>query len=512
MEHLWSLHGAVIVAIAVVVVSLQVMAFVTTLRLARQLRDLFVVGDLDIVPAAGATGLVSDTDQRLSAMSVVRGGLTVRFRLQARARRGTSAHGLIVRTNDVICVPDDVDGHMRSCATVATACSDLYEGRATVLASVPIYLGLAGTFGGIIAGLSQLRAISEEAIPPFLLGVLVAMVCSFAGVLLMVVMNAIVLPRVRIGRDRAMAEYLGLVRGKLVDAVAEAIDGLPHAGKPALVAAVDDLSYAMLGFKESLGPQKEMLEALKALQLPEVVKFNANLIERTDTLVQRFDKFETAVQTMTGALNSSMTLVTGLTLLMDRISVFETSLNALGEKLAVDQTLTARSIKWVEAELNRIQQASRIVQEFAAEQESLLKNVLPHFNEAFRTVTDQASQTLVEVGERLAKSVEQSIDATRVETLFDHVSSLPTIAENLRAAAERDAAVRSEDKLFRQELKAALDQVSAAAETMAASSNRVATAADELRDARWLSAVLRRLGWDANRSGSRGSPMSPRSN
>ena len=203
------------------------------------------------------------------------------------------------------------------------------EGPAGILGSMPVYLRLAGTFGGVISGLAQLSVgavLTEESIPPFLSGVLVAMICSLVGIALMVASNAVILPSARIKRDHLMSDYLANLRRALVDKVGHAIEAAGGA-RPAFAQAIDDLAYAMLGFKESLGPQREMLESLRNLNLSEVIKRNVELLDQTKDVTERFGEFSRAVGTMTMALNGSTQLVSSVNELMGRITTFETNLN-----------------------------------------------------------------------------------------------------------------------------------------------------------------------------------------
>ena len=440
---------SIVVGLAAVVVALQVIAFVITAALASRMRRLFLVEPIEIQPLEGSSDIVVDG-----------GGLDVaehtqvRFQIAEPVDVSAAARDLLERTNRITDIPHTIEGHIRGCTEIAAACAERYEGPVGILGSVPVYLGLAGTFAGVIYGLYRLSfgsGLNEESIPFFLSGVLIAMICSFAGVVLMVVSNAIILPNARIQRDRRMWDYLGAVEHALVDRIRETATASGTAPKRGLARTLDDFSYAMLQFTDALEPQRQLIADLRAINLEVIITLNTGLLDKAQSLMTRFVEFDKGVAAMTTALNESNKLVTTVTSLMNRISAFETSLNRFGDqveinKTAMERTLdnVARTIEFISAQIKTLEAPRQAIAEFAGTAQFQVKDIILKYEEQMKNLADQSGQVLEDVGQRVFRSIENSAEPERVKALLQDVGTLPAILKMLEKTGEEERANRAE--------------------------------------------------------------------
>ncbi|MBD3410568.1 MAG: hypothetical protein GF419_10245, partial [Ignavibacteriales bacterium] len=93
---------------------------------------------------------------------------------------------------------------------VADRVSDTLEDSASSAVSTPLYLGLMGTFLGVIIGLVNITAhgtIDDESINAFLGGVFIAMTASLFGLLLTTINNNFVFRRAKTQCDERKNDY-----------------------------------------------------------------------------------------------------------------------------------------------------------------------------------------------------------------------------------------------------------------------------------------------------------------
>jgi hypothetical protein len=429
-----------VIGIALFVVLLQLSAFLRASRHAQQMARLFAIDPVEIDSAPA-----SPVNEGADGLPPTQATSQLQFRLRQVAGDGTPASELIERTNLSTDVPNDVEAHLSMCSTIATQFAERYDSRAAVMVGVPVYLGLMGTFAGIIVGLIRLSAgtqFSETSIQAFLAGVLVAMTSSLTGVTLMVAANALVLPRARRLRDQGMARYLAALKRELLARMN--VITAQTKPQPVLATALHELARSMDAFNRSIEPQRQLLEMLQKLDLAGIAKVNVDLLGQAKPLLERLTEVDKAIATMTSALNGTTQLISGVTLLMDRIKSFEGNINALGQKLATDDTVTAKTIEIIQGQITKLKAGSGLVEQYVNEQDVLLKEFALQYRGKVESIANKASQMLDAVGEQITKEVRESAEPERVATLLDHVGVLPEILRALEEPHRADADARRE--------------------------------------------------------------------
>lgn len=442
------------VAIAVAIIASQVAAFIVAIRAASRTANLF---------RTQPTIVERNADDGEGQLADARG---FQFRLQLPSPSDRESSEFAIRCNQALEGLSDLGEQLRVCRNAADRLAMRYERRAAVFASAPMYLGLVGTFAGIInglVGLSIRTGFSEASIQAFLAGVFVAMAASLVGVSLMVVANTLILPRASLACEGHLADYLSAlesrVRRKTKDwAERSSVTGHRLTDPMETIAVlagtlesfsgsfstdVTILRDAVKELTDSIEPQRAILKAVQKLDLTAAAKANASLVQGVDTLTQRFATFDESLGSLVAALNGSKDLMSSVTSIMNRVTRFEQSIEGLGEKIAADNTVTANVVELVRRQLGAIQDRTDVLQQYVNQQDDRITTFAAQHREKVENLATKASQTLEDVGDRLVFELERSADPTKIARLLQNVDALPGILdESKRAGANNDLIAR----------------------------------------------------------------------
>lgn len=178
--------------------------------------------------------------------------------------------------------------------------------------STPLYIGLLGTFSGVIIGLSSLiwsglsaedsgaaggSFITDQNIPSFLFGVLIAMAGSFFGLLLTLIGNH-ALKNARSTRDRLQNEYYTFLQTHLLPKLNSDMAASLGNLKSVLDSFNKDFLDKILGFRpivdtltENISTQKEFIEKLDKIGFTQMANANLQVFDKMKESEQLFRNF-----------------------------------------------------------------------------------------------------------------------------------------------------------------------------------------------------------------------------
>ncbi|AMM51898.1 hypothetical protein TH61_12900 [Rufibacter sp. DG15C] len=200
---------------------------------------------------------------------------------------------------------------------VAERYSDSLDEEVQSTISTPLYVGLLGTFSGVIIGLSSLvytglrsatadegSFITDQNIPSFLFGVLIAMAGSFCGLLLTMMGNN-ALKNARSLRDRNKNEYYTFLQTHLLPKLNSDMAASLGNLKSVLDSFNKDFLDKILGFRpivetltDNISTQKEFIQRLDEIGFTQMA--NANLqvfdkIKESERLFMNFLQYQEAL-------------------------------------------------------------------------------------------------------------------------------------------------------------------------------------------------------------------------
>ncbi|WP_428656028.1 hypothetical protein [Runella sp.] len=272
--------------------------------------------------------------------------------------------------------------------------------------TLPLYIGLMGTFTGIIMGLLRIGfggGVSDENINSFIGGVVIAMIASFLGLLLTVLNNsknfkeakAICDTRKNSFYDFLQAVLLPHLGNSLYDALDRLKFNINDFNKKfenniqlfdtkfsdnisSLRTSVESLSGNIGAVVENTRTQKEFLVELKNIGYNRMAEANVRVFQLLKETGPTFIKFIEKQKELTYSVEQAVSLVQFIDSIFNRIKTFEESLNNLGESINQSHFLGNDLLKRVDTNLKYLNDKFELLKRFEdanlAETETYFKN------------------------------------------------------------------------------------------------------------------------------------------
>jgi len=256
--------------------------------------------------------------------------------------------------------------------------------------TLPLYIGLMGTFTGIILGLLNIAffgGVTEENINSFIGGVVIAMVASFFGLLLTVLNNSKNFREAKAICDERKNNFYDFLQVVL----------LPHLGN-SLFDALDRLKYNINDFNkkfenniqlfdskfsvnittlrdsvqsisgsigtivENTKSQKEFLIRLDQIGYEKMASANAKVFKLIDKVSPSMIQFVEKQSELTASVEHAAQFIGTIENILNRIKTFEESINRLGENIDAKKFLSGQVLERVDKNLNQLDKQFELLQ------------------------------------------------------------------------------------------------------------------------------------------------------
>ena len=247
---------------------------------------------------------------------------------------------ILLDTNDYL-------RHNKGAAADFGILKDISERRSQVLdnevqanVSTPLYLGLLGTFLGVILGLVGIarNGVSDDsALTPFLTGVLIAMTGSFVGLLLTLLGNGL-LREARRQLDGRQNQYYTVLQVRLLPILHSDMAGSLSNLKSVLdafnqqfVGQVDLFNPLMDKVTENIRVQSDFLQRLDTIGYDKMAAANIAVFEKVRESAEMFAAFTGYQQKLNQMLDTGYQSAQSVNGILDRLRGFEKGINDLGQ-------------------------------------------------------------------------------------------------------------------------------------------------------------------------------------
>lgn len=258
--------------------------------------------------------------------------------------------------------------------------------------TLPLYIGLMGTFTGIIMGLLKIGfggGVTEENINSFIGGVVIAMVASFFGLLLTVLNNsknfreakAICDERKNSFYNFLQVELLPHLGNSLFDALDRLKSNINDFNKKfenniqlfdtkfsdnitSLRTSVESLSENIGAVIDNTQTQKDFLFELKKIGYNRMAEANVKVFQLLKDTGPTFIKFIEKQKELTQSVEHAAGFVQTIESILNRIKTFEESLNNLGEAINTRHYLGNEVLKRIDANLNQLDKNFEVLKRF----------------------------------------------------------------------------------------------------------------------------------------------------
>lgn len=252
--------------------------------------------------------------------------------------------------------------------------SEVLEDEIESTVSTPLYIGLLGTFLGVIFGLSGIifgGGVTSDAIQIFLTGVVIAMVGSFVGLLLTLYGNHL-FKNARFERDRQKNNYYTFLQARLLPKLhsdmATSLSNLKSvldAFNKDFFDKVADFKPIIAGITENIQVQRDFLVKMEQVGYTEIANASVQVFDKVSKSTEEFQKFLGYQQTLNRSLEMSEQTVQQIKGLLDRMLGFERGINNLGQYIGQHDNLIQKQLDFFgkhEQEMENI--AAKIEQYF----------------------------------------------------------------------------------------------------------------------------------------------------
>ncbi|OWP61586.1 hypothetical protein CDA63_18580 [Hymenobacter amundsenii] len=330
------LEIALEILVVVVVVGLQIRTFLQTRAKTRQLGQLYPPRETLRVEQR----LVLPDGRDLPEYAADAPPEAYSATLLKADNASTEFEEILLDTNDYL-------RHNKGAAADFGILKDISERRSQVLdnevqanVSTPLYLGLLGTFLGVILGLVGIarNGVSDEnALTPFLTGVLIAMTGSFVGLLLTLLGNGL-LREARRQLDGRQNQYYTVLQVRLLPILHSDMAGSLSNLKSVLdafnqqfVGQVDLFNPLMDKVTENIRVQSDFLQRLDTIGYDKMAAANIAVFEKVRESADMFAAFTGYQQKLNQMLDTGYQSAQSVNGILDRLRGFEKGINDLGQ-------------------------------------------------------------------------------------------------------------------------------------------------------------------------------------
>jgi hypothetical protein len=237
--------------------------------------------------------------------------------------------------------------------------------------SMPLYLGLLGTFIGIVMGLFQISGVNfnenptalDEAISTLLKGVMIAMVASFMGLLLMII-NSYRFKNAKSFVEDNKNDFYTFIQTELLPLLNQNINSTLyslqnnlHKFNEEFKSNITGLSSVMGKNHDALVAQEKILTTLDKMDITEFAKANVIILKELKLSTERFAEFNHYLSLMNGFVNSTNGLTGKVNEMIERTDNF----NILGKHIITTFEENKKLVEFLQSHYNALDQSHQLI-------------------------------------------------------------------------------------------------------------------------------------------------------
>lgn len=300
--------------------------------------------------------------------------------------------------------------------SIAERSIDSRENAVTSNISLPLYIGLMGTFTGIILGLLQIAfggGVTDENINSFVGGVVIAMTASFFGLLLTVVNNSKNFKQAKTICDERKNNFFNFLQIELLpylgNSLFDALDKLKYNindfntkfenniqlfdskfsdNISSLRSSVQSLSDNIGLVVDNTNTQKDFLVELKKIGYTRMAEANIKVFQLLKETGPTFISFIEKQKELAQSVEHASQFVHTIESILNRVKTFEESLNNLGEMINTRQYLGNDILKRIDANLNHLDKNFELLKRFEDSTANDIENYFRNKYSEIQRLTD----------------------------------------------------------------------------------------------------------------------------
>jgi biopolymer transport protein ExbB/TolQ len=319
--------------------------------------------------------------------------------------------------------------------------------------SLPLYIGLMGTFLGILFGLVKIAffgGVTTENIESFIGGVFIAMIASLIGLLLTVLNNSGNYKKAKKNTDRKKNAFFDFLQIHLLPHLGNSIYDIFDRFKnnisdfnivfsknislfdtkfstniSDLKSAIGDLSENIVPVIDNIETQKEFIKELKGKGYDKIVKANLEIFTLMERVVPTFWEFIERQKELNDSLEKTSGIVGSIESVMNRVKKFEESINNLGERIETADYMGSDLLNKINHKLDELDRQFELLKQHSQYSKGEIEH---HFEQSVLLIKNLSANILVELREAMNFNIEEN-PLLKLHVLDNIDAKLKTIAD-----------------------------------------------------------------------------------
>lgn len=272
------------------------------------------------------------------------------------------------------------------------------------LINIPLYLGLAGTFAGIIYGLFNLKfepstvnqaisTISVESISGLINGVMLAMIASLFGLVFTVINSALFYKPAAYKNETDKNNYYDFIQRELLPSLSVGMAGSLNSFKSILNFFIQKFGENIHDYQdgarllnENLKGQSEVLREINQLKIIQVSTKIAEIFKDLKDSSEGLTAYKEYQKELNKNISSSTTVVQELNSAISKYSEFNSNLNLISKQVASTFELQKQFKESLEVHFPTIPDHREVwrkaVDDFSQDVKGVYSGLQNHFNES----------------------------------------------------------------------------------------------------------------------------------
>jgi hypothetical protein len=246
--------------------------------------------------------------------------------------------------------------------------TDAVDEEINTLLPIPLYLGLMGTMLGIVLGLFAMPSISDEnfekAIDILIGGVKIAMIASFTGLLLTVLLSGWKYKGAKTQAESLKNDFFTWIQTHLLPVLSQNTTSSIYSLQANLLKFNDTFSTNVVSFNgvlskilESFDSQVNLMNELKDVDVAQLAKINVTVLQELRTSTKEFEKFNTYLHQVNSFVDNAQKLNFQIGNQLERTQSIELVAEAIGTNITANREI----ITILQSELQEVSNRKQFV-------------------------------------------------------------------------------------------------------------------------------------------------------
>jgi len=261
--------------------------------------------------------------------------------------------------------------------------TDAVDEEINNLLPIPLYLGLVGTMVGIVIGLFLMPSISDEnfdkSIDTLIGGVKIAMVASFVGLLLTIILSGWKYKGAKAQAESLKNDFFTWIQTNLLPVLSQNISSSIYSLQANLLKFNDTFSVNINIFNTLMGKtlnsfdsQVELMNELKQVDVVQLAALNVNVLKELRTSSKEFEKFNSYLGQLNIFVDNAQKLNYNISSQLERTQSIENIAQTIGSNIEVNKNM----IGILQSELNEMNLRKQYVKNAVIDVDDSIKKML----------------------------------------------------------------------------------------------------------------------------------------